>query len=159
MPLFVTDTTLELQNKFNVIYDNMNILKVKASLGYVKIKDLSARLYAAYYHYIPKNEEKAWHMPNFEIGMDAAYTLQEKYTLKASILALGSKYAKTYLAGQVEPAEIGGAFDLGAGFEYQVNRMVSAYVDVDNILNQHYQRYFEYPVQGILVMAGAKISF
>jgi hypothetical protein len=159
MPLFVTDTNLEFQNQFDVIYDNMNLLKIKASLGYVKINDLSARLLAAYYHYIPKNEVKAWHMPNFEIGLDAGYTLLEKYTIRASILALGSKYAKTYDQGQVVAQKIKGAFDLGAGFEYRINRMVSAYVDANNLLNQHYQRWYEYPVQGILVMAGAKISF
>jgi hypothetical protein len=159
MPLFVNDTSLELQNKFDVIYDNINVLKIKASLGYIKLKALNARLYAAYYHYIPKNEQKAWHMPNFEVGMDASYTLQEKYTVRASILALGSKYARTFRDDQVVADKIDGAFDLGAGFEYSINRMISAYLDVSNILNQHYQRWYEYPVQGILVMAGAKISF
>jgi outer membrane cobalamin receptor len=114
---------------------------------------------AAYYQYIPKNEEKAWQMPNFEIGMDAAYTLQEKYTLRLSLLALGSKYARTIEGSQVVPAKMSGAFDLGAGFEYQINKMISAYVDANNLLNQHYQRWYQYPVQGILVMAGVKLSF
>ena len=155
----MTDTTLELKNKFNVIYDNINLLQVKASLGYIRIKDLDMRLFAAYYHYIPKDEDKAWHMPNFEMGLDAGYTFKEKYTVKASILALGSKYAKTWQEAVVVPQKIKGAFDLGAGFEYRINRMVSAYADVNNILNQHYQRWYEYPVQGILVMAGAKLSF
>jgi hypothetical protein len=159
MPLFVTDTSVLFQNKFDIIYDNINLLKIKASLGYVKINQLSARLMASFYQYIPKNEEKAWQMPNFEIGFDAGYTLQEKYTLRVSALALGSKYARTYEEGQVVAAKIKGAFDLGLGFEYQVNRMVSAFVDANNILNQHYQRWYGYPVQGILVMAGVKLSF
>jgi outer membrane receptor protein involved in Fe transport len=159
MPLFVTDTSLLLQNRFDVIYDNMNLLNIKASIGYVKINQLSARLMAAYYQYIPKNEEKAWQMPNFEIGMDAAYTLQEKYTLRLSVLALGTKYARTIEDGKVVPAKMSGAFDLGAGFEYQINKMISAYVDANNLLNQHYQRWYNYPVQGILVMAGVKLSF
>jgi outer membrane cobalamin receptor len=98
-------------------------------------------------------------MPNYEIKLDAGYTLQEKYTLRASILALGVKYAKTYQDGQVKATRIDGAFDLGAGFEYRINRMVSVYADVNNILNQNYQRWYNYPVQGILVMAGAKLSF
>ena len=159
MPLFVTDTSLVLLNKFDVIYENMNLLKIRASLGYVRINQFSARLLAAYYHYIPKYEEKAWQMPNFEIGLDGGYTLQEKYTFRLSLLALGSKYAITFDEGQVVPLKINGAFDLGLGFEYQVNRMISAYVDANNLLNQHYQRWYEYPVQGILVMAGIKLSF
>ena len=159
MPLFVTDTSLELQNQFDIIYDNMNLLKVRASLGYVKINGLTAKLQATYFNYIPKNEEKAWQLPNYEIELDAGYTIQEKYTIRASVLALGSKYAKTYQAEEILAKKMKGGLDLGAGFEYQINRMVAAYVDVNNILNQNYQRWYEYPVQGILVMAGAKISF
>ena len=74
MPLFVTDTSLALPNKFDVIYDNMNLLKIRASLGFVQVNQFSARLMAAYYHYIPKNEVKAWQMPNYEVGLDAGYT-------------------------------------------------------------------------------------
>ncbi len=159
MPLFVNDTTWGLRNRFDVIYDNMNLLKLSASLGYVKISGLTARLRAAYYLYTPKNEEKAWHLSNFEAGFDAGYTFKEKYTVKVSVLSLGSKYAKTWEEGAVVASKIKGALDLGAGFDYRINRMVLAYVDVNNILNQHYQRWYGYPVQGILVMAGVKISF
>ncbi|MCK9399920.1 MAG: hypothetical protein M0Q51_08010 [Bacteroidales bacterium] len=159
MPLFVTDTSLVLQNKFDVIYEDINLLKIKASLGYMQVNQFSARLMAAYYHYIPKDEVKAWQMPNFEIGLDAGYTLMEKYTIRASVLALGSKYARTFEAGEVVPVKVSGAFDLGLGFEYQVNKMISAYIDASNILNQHYQRWYQYPVQGIQMMAGVKLTF
>jgi len=159
MPFFVTDTLLALQNKFDVIYDNINLLKVKASLGYVKLDQLSARLFAAYYHYIPKEEEKAWQMPNYEVGLDAGYTFLEKYTVRTSVLALGSKYAKSYEGSQVVADKISGALDLGFGFDYRINRMISAYADVNNLLNQNYQRWYQYPVQGILVMVGVKLSF
>jgi outer membrane receptor protein involved in Fe transport len=159
MPLYITDTKLALQNKFDVIYDDINLLKIKASLGYVKMNQLSVRLLAAYYHYIPQDEDKAWQMPNYEVGFDAGYTFLEKYTLRASALALGSKYAKTFTDGQLTAVKMSGALDLGAGFEYQVSRMLSAYIDVNNILNQNYQRWYHYPVQGILVMAGVRLSF
>jgi hypothetical protein len=159
MPLFTTNTSVILENKFDVIYDNINLLIIKASMGYVKIDQLTARLLAAYYHYIPKNEEKAWHMPNFEIGLDAGYTFLEKYSARISVLALGSKYAKTYEAEKVVPFKINSAFDLGIGFDYRINRMITASADVNNILNQNYQRWYAYPVQGILVMAGVKLSF
>lgn len=159
MPLFITDTSLDLQNQFDILYENINLLKVRASMGYVKVSGLTARLLAAYYHYIPKDEKQAWQLPDFEVGLDAGYTILDQYTIRASILALGSKYAKTYQGDTMVAAKMKGALDLGAGFEYQINRMVAAYIDVNNILNQHYQRWYEYPVQGILVMAGVKISF
>jgi hypothetical protein len=160
MPLFVTDTTAQFDNTFAVLYDNIDLLKIRASLGYVKINELSVRLMAAYYHYIPNNEEKAWHMPNFEIGLEAGYTFMEKYTVRGSVLALGSKYAPVYdESGVLQAQKIKGALDLGVGLEYQVNRMLAVYLDGNNLLNQNYQRWYEYPVQGILAMAGVKLSF
>ncbi|MCU0370852.1 MAG: hypothetical protein MUC31_05510 [Bacteroidales bacterium] len=159
MPLFVTDTLLPLQNRFDVIYDDMNLLQIKASLDYVKISQLTARLMASFFQYIPKDEEKAWQMPNFEIGLDAGYTLQDKYTIRASFLALGPKYAKTFNDGQVSSVKMGGAFDLGIGFEYKINTMISAFLNASNILNQNYQRWYQYPVQGTLVMAGVNVTF
>jgi hypothetical protein len=159
MPLFVTDTTLEFDNRFNIIYDNVNLLQIRASLGYVMMNELSLRLLGAYYHYIPKHELQAWHMPNFEVGIEAGYSFLDKYTVRASLLALGSKYARTYAGGEEQQSKIKGALDLGIGGEYQVNRMIAVFIDGNNLLNQHYQRWYEYPVQGILVMAGVKISF
>jgi len=102
---------------------------------------------------------KAWQMPNFEIGLDAGYTFLEKYTVRASLLALGTKYARLIEAGEVVPDTISGAFDLGIGFDYQINKMIAAYIDGSNLLNQHYQRWYNYPVQGIQVMAGIKLTF
>jgi hypothetical protein len=159
MPLYVTDTSLVLQNRFDIIYDNINLLKAQASLGYMQVDRFSARLTATYFHFIPKDEVKAWQMPNFEIGLDAGYTFLEKYTVRASLLALGTKYARLIEAGEVVPDTISGAFDLGIGFDYQINKMIAAYIDGSNLLNQHYQRWYNYPVQGIQVMAGIKLTF
>jgi hypothetical protein len=159
MPLFVTDSSVRFHNQFAVVYDNIDLLKISASLGYIKINELTARLHASYFHYIPKNETEAWHMPNFEIGLDAGYTFLEKYTIRGSVLALGSKYARIYTGGEKNSEKIKGALDLGIGGEYQVNRMLAVFIEGNNLLNQHYQRWYEYPVQGILVMAGVKLSF
>jgi len=159
MPFFVNDMTIELNNRFQVIYDDLNLLDIKASLGYARINNLLARLTATYYIYIPDNEEKAWHMPNFEVSLDAAYKLKEKYIFRTSMLLLGTRYAQTIEETAVVPVKMGTAFDLSVGFEYRINRMISAFIDGNNLLNQSYQRWYNYPVQGVQVMLGAKISF
>ena len=159
MPLFVTDPSLALDNRFMVIYDDINLLNVKATLGYTRIDNFLSRITAAYYVYIPKNEEKAWHMPSFEVSLDAAYRLKERYHFRTSMLLLGSRYARTFESETLVPVKMGTAFDLSVGFEYRINRMISAFIDGNNLLNQSYQRWYNYPVQGIQVMLGAKISF
>jgi len=159
MALFVTDTALVPENRFKVIYDDLNRVKIQAGLGYVKTGRFSARMNAAYYYYKPENELKAWHLPDYEVDLDASYTFLGKYTAKLSLLALGSKYAPVYASGETASEKLNGALDLGAGAEYEISHMLTAWLDINNILNQHYQRWQEYPVQGILIMAGVKLSF
>ncbi len=159
-PLFITDTSLTFNNKFIIIYEDLNALNVRASLGYLVLNRFSAGLTANFWHYIPSDEEKAWQMPGLEVEFRSSYRFAEKYTVKASFLALGSRYAKTWSeTGQVLPEKMKGAFDLSLGAEYRINKMIAVFVDASNILNQNYQRWYHYPVQGILVMAGGKISF
>jgi len=159
MPLFVNDTAVAPENRFEVIYDDFSLLKIKGGMNYLRGDIFYARFTAAMFHYIPDNESKAWHLPGFELSLDAGYTFKEKYTMKASALISGSKYARSYDNGLVVPVKLDAAYDLGLGFEYRVNEMITAYIEANNILNQHYQLWYRYPVQGILVMAGAKLSF
>jgi outer membrane receptor protein involved in Fe transport len=159
MALFVNDTSLELQNKFLVIYDDVNLLNIKASIGILKIKGLEAKLTAGLYQYIPKNEEKAWQLPSYEVGLDARYVLKEKFILNGNILVLGTRFAKDFDETGEIAVKLKPAVDLSLGFEYRITPRISAFANVNNILNQHYQRWYNYPVQGIQGMVGASFSF
>lgn len=159
MPLFVNDTSLELQNKFLPIYDDVNLLNINASIGILKVRGLDANLKAGFFKYIPKHEEKAWQMPSFEIGLDARYVIKVKYIVSGNLLALGTRYARDFNeTGQIA-VKMKPALDLSLGFEYRITDRISAWVTLNNILNQHYQRWYNYPVQGIQGMLGATFSF
>jgi outer membrane cobalamin receptor len=159
MALFVNDTSVTFQNRFKVIYDDISLLQIRGGVDFLKLKQLRARLSATYYQYIPKEEDKAWHMPDFEIELDARYTLKEAYTFRFFMLVLGSKYAPDYVNSTMEENKIKGALDLGFGFDYRINRMFTAFAEANNLLNQNYQRWYQYPVQGIMGMVGVKMSF
>jgi hypothetical protein len=159
LPLFVNDTTIALQNKFKVLYDDVNLLNIKGSIGYLKVRSLEARLMASFYQYIPKHEEKAWHLPVYEVGLHAGYVIREKFILTGDLFILGNGYARSFDENGLQAVKLDPAFDLNLGFEYRITSKLSAFINVNNILNQHYQRWYQYPVQGIQVMAGATYSF
>jgi outer membrane receptor protein involved in Fe transport len=158
-PLFVNDTSIVLENKFEVIYDDVSILNIKGSIGILKIDNLQVRLDLALNSYIPKNEEKAWHLPSYEIGLDAGYTIQERYILNGYFMVLGSRYARDFDESGTIAVKLKPAVDLNLGFEYRITPKISVFASVNNILNQHYQRWYQYPVQGIQGMIGGKFSF
>ena len=159
LPLFVNDTSTILQNKFQVIYDDVNLLNIQGSIGLLKVNNLQARLVLALNSYIPKDQEKAWHLPSYEVGLDAGYTIKERFILNGYFMVLGSRYARDFDETGEISVKLKPAVDLNLGFEYRITPKISAFVSVNNLLNQHYQRWYQYPVQGIQGMIGGKFSF
>jgi hypothetical protein len=49
--------------------------------------------------------------------------------------------------------------DLSAGAEFKINKKFSAWLDLNNILDTKYQRFYNYPVYGLNVIGGIIIHF
>lgn len=159
MPLFVNDTSLVLLNRFEVIYDRVNEFSFEAGGGYEIPGVMHLGLTGIFYGYDTKEELKAWHKPSFKVTLDGSYTFLEKYTIEAAFFLIGPAYYKDYEAGNVITGKLTTSYDLNAGFKYQHNQYFSAFLNLNNILNQRYDLWYRYPCQGFQVMAGLGFSF
>ena len=52
-----------------------------------------------------------------------------------------------------------GGVDLSVGAEVAVTKKISVWLDVNNLLNNKYERWRNYPVYGLNVLAGALVRF
>jgi outer membrane receptor protein involved in Fe transport len=52
-----------------------------------------------------------------------------------------------------------GVTDVNLGFEYRYNKFLSLYLDLRNVANQRYQRWYGYPTQKFNFMAGLTYTF
>ena len=52
-----------------------------------------------------------------------------------------------------------GGSDLSAGAEFKINRQFSAFLDVNNIFGNKYERWHQYEVYGLNVLGGIIIHF
>ena len=68
-------------------------------------------------------------------------------------------YARTFLNGDVVAKPLDGWFDIGIGAEYRINSQFSAFLNINNLLNDGYYRWHAYPVQKLNAMAGIGFSF
>ena len=64
-----------------------------------------------------------------------------------------------YIAKGNSTKSFKGGTDLSAGMEFKVNKMFSAWLDVNNLLNNKYERWHNYPVNGLSVVGGVKLNF
>jgi outer membrane receptor protein involved in Fe transport len=107
--------------------------------------------------YSPDTLAAAWHLPNFEMNINAKYRLlDDKLTLKGELYNAGGI---SYLDENGDQQNTGALFDLNFGAEYQINDKIGLFVDLNNVTNQKFQRWYKYPNFGFNMMGGITVKF
>ena len=159
MPLFVNDTNTAPDNQFTVLYDKVNRLKINASFLFKYDDKLNFNLSANLYRYSTDVEAEAWHKPNFDASLTARYSISNKIVAQASIFTFTKSYAKTYENGTMIIKEIDAMIDFNLGFEYRYSKILSGFVNINNLTAGRYQNWYNYPNQRFNLMAGITYAF
>lgn len=166
MALYVNETERLLNNRFDVIYDEVDVLNVGGEVSYQNREKLRINLRGDYFNYKTKTEVRAWYKPELAITLSANYNLRDKIVAKVDLFYLGNQFAKTYEADttaitgkKVVAKELAGVFDANIGLEYRYNKKLGFFLNVNNIANMRYMRYMNYPTQRFNVMGGLSYSF
>ncbi|MFC2096787.1 hypothetical protein ACFLSI_00490 [Bacteroidota bacterium] len=146
------------QDEFNVVYDNVKLLKVHGELGLKRFESLSFAVKANYYQYTMFNEAEPWHKPEYDASFVVDYLLKERFLLNADFFMIGRRYAKTDDPVN-NKVKLDAIYDVNLGCEFYITKMFSAFVDLNNILGSKYFAWNNYPVQGFNVLGGVKYSF
>ncbi len=164
--LFVTDTTYSGGNRFNVIYDTMNITKLEGSIYYQLKEKVKIDVIGRYYSYNAKNNIFAWNLPQFQIVLRGTYNLYDKFILTIDANLEGGRRAMVFASGKDVLEEnnqyafkLGFLADANIGLEYRYNKRVSGFINLNNVAAQRYKRWYNYPTQGFQAMIGVTIRF
>ena len=163
---FVTDTMSSLRNKFGLVYDTLNHTRIEASIFYQLDEKLKIDGMARFNSYETLNEAYAWNLPVFEFQLRAAYNLFDKFMFNLDGHIETGRKALVYemLDGATEIDEqyfigLGGIVDFNLGISYRYNKRVTAFLQLNNMLSQRYNAWYNYPVQPIQVMGGVSLRF
>ncbi len=157
MPLFVTDTADVLKNRFTVVYDKVKVFNTHTEIAFQKTEKYKLMLISNFYQYFTTAELEAWHKPNMDVKLVFNYNLKNKIIAKAEIFALNRVYAKTFSASnqpEVFPVALKGTVDVNLGFEYRYSKILSGFLNFNNIGAIRYQQWYNYPSYGFNAMAG-----
>ncbi len=113
--------------------------------------------YNAYSNQTPLfNDKRVWNLPKFE--WDARIDSRPLDKLHAAVLFhwAGTRYAFTSGNPFSRMKDI---CDLGAEVSYQILPKYGVFIQGNNLLDRHYEIWNDYSVNGITVVAGARISF
>lgn len=157
LPLLINDTATD--GKAFVISNESKLsnFRIHGDVAYVSKEKFTVSAGITYNGYVGmKNNAKAWNTLPLEFTSSLRWWAFRQVLLKADFYAYSGSYylEKGNIAKAFKPGS-----DLSAGIEFKVNKTFSAWFDVNNILNDKYQRWHNYPVYGLNLMGGVRVNF
>ena len=152
-------------NSFGVVYDDVDVFNISGALEIDMGQKLNIRLKGDFYKYTTDAEPTAWNLPEFEASLFLDYHLSDKLSMAANLFYWGSRQDTTHFEGLFfpEPITPNVTLDtfLDANFQivYDITNQFGAFVKVNNIANNSYNRWNHYPVQGFQILGGVSYKF
>jgi hypothetical protein len=162
MPLFVNDTSSVILNRFTIVYDTVGVFNSHAEITYQKTEKIKLMLISNFYQYYTTNELYAWNKPNMDVKFSLYYNLKNKIIFRTDIFALSRSDAKQIVPGtvpKIESIDMEGAVDFNIGLEYKYTKILSGFLNLNNIGAVRYKRWYNYPSYGFNVIAGVTYAF
>lgn len=153
-------------NSFNVVYDQVNTVSAFGELNFDVRRNLNLRLNATYFVYDTSEQEEAWNLPEYEANLMMDWQITQKWFAGANLFLVGErKDANLYDVRTLdelpspEVVDLDGYIDLNANLGYRFNDRLSIFARGHNLLGDNYEKWKNYPVLGLQVMAGATYKF
>ena len=144
--------------KFDVLFEKRAIaIELKGDFRYQFSDKL---LWKNHFKYIQFNlireNEQAWGILPLELNSQFNWNMSKKLNFDAAAqFWTGSKTN----SGNAASYQLNNTFVLNAGMQYELTKNWSFWAKGDNLLNQQYQRWANYPSLGIQFIAGIQYKF
>ncbi len=151
-------------NSFGIVYDDVNTFSVAGELNIDVNRNFTLGIKGEYFSYNTDKHAEAWNLPDITGSVFLDFQISEQWYAGASAYYVGERKDQSTIVGALifEPPTIitlESYFDANAHVGYKVNDQLSVFAKANNIANQNYQRWLNFPVQGIQFLAGATYQF
>lgn len=147
----VTGKSFQVQNDPKV-----NAFNFKGEIGYTVGETFSLKSGVGLKRFINLDDfDKPWGIPQLEFNTTARLQVLKDLYVKGDIYAFDAIWYQT----KSGKGKVQGALDLSAGLEFAVVKNVKLWAQFNNILNNEYERWKQYPTYGFNFLGGVVFSF
>ncbi|CCH01171.1 hypothetical protein FAES_3162 [Fibrella aestuarina BUZ 2] len=148
--------------KFFALYDGgiAHVLTLSGQLGY-EMGGFRSTLKGDVFRYDLDRLEEAWGRPRASVQWLNSYTFNKKLFVTSDLYVYSGIRNKNFtsLTSAGEVVQLPTIADLNLKIDYFLGKQVAAFVSLNNIFGQTYQRYLYYRVQGLNFLGGISYSF
>ncbi len=157
LPFYINDTATDSKAFLVSNESKVNDLRIHADMSFISQDKFTITGGLTFNGYTNmKDNDKAWGTIPLEITASMRWWAFKQVMLKSDFRAFtGSPYLSK---GNIKKTTSGAA-DLSAGLEFAINKNFSAWLDVNNIFNNKYERWHNYQVYGLNILGGVIYKF
>lgn len=149
-------------NDFNILYDDLNLLKLNAEIFHTASKKLDLFISGNYFIYKMKTQYNAWNLPDWEGKISLGYKVTEQLSVNADAFFIGKRKALVIEAPNsitYNSYNLNTVFDMNFNADYKITQKFSTFIQLNNFGFQKYEMWFGYPVQSFNFLGGISYSF
>lgn len=157
LPFYINDTAND--NKSFIVSNESKLtdLRIHADVSFVSQDKFTVTGGLTFNGYTGmKDNDKAWGTIPLEVSASLRWWAFKQLMVKGDFRAFTGG---PYLLKNNVNATLSGAADLSAGLEFAINKNFSAWLDINNIFNNKYERWHNYQVFGLNVLGGVIYKF
>lgn len=154
-------------NAFGVIYDDVKTIsffgEVKADLS----KNISAGINGTFRSLSAKDQAEVWNVPSITLGANVEANITDKWFAGMNLFFVGERFdlvtapdllndPNFYTFNKVT---LDSYLDMNANVGYKYNERLTLFLKGNNLFNQAYERWMNFPTQQIQVVLGANYKF
>ena len=160
MLLFVNNTLDPFPATFGYVSDDMKVTTLHAEAGYQSGGKLNLTLRFDQRNYRTGYQLKAWHKPASELALDIRYNLRDKILAGLTLFAMGPQYARLDSGGSgyASAVKLNGYADVNLSLEYRYTKILSVFLNLNNLGFSRYYRWNQYPSERMNVLGGIKYA-
>ena len=172
-PLFFTqysETSLNSQgyafgNAMDIMYADLRSFSLFGELKSEINQNISVFLNGTFSTYTTEDNQEAWYLPSMKLAAGVDANITDKVSLNANLFFVGKRDALLIydspdpMLGVIKTVSLDGYFDLNLGANYTYNERLGLFLKINNLADQKYENWANFPVQGIQILAGANYKF
>lgn len=158
----ITNEDYAFGNSMQVVYDDMRTLSFSGDLKADFSDNVTFGISGTFNSFTNDFQAEAWNLPTVKLNSNIDFNITEKWYAGAAVFYVGDRKdikTNTDIVANYSATTLDSYFDVNAHLGYKYSDRLTGFLRANNITNQAYQKWLNYPVQGFQIVVGANYKF
>jgi outer membrane receptor protein involved in Fe transport len=170
----LTDTNLidnaepyQFGNSFGLIYDDVKTISIFGEVKADLSKNISAGINGTFRSLSAQDQREVWNVPSITLGANVEANITDKWFAGMNLFFIGERFDQAIIPGLLNnpnaytfnKVTLDSYLDMNANVGYKYNERLTLFLKGNNLFNQAYERWMNFPAQQIQVVLGANYKF